>query len=90
MAYQPRVVDRELQMRLEASGAVVIEGPEGVRKDGDRLAESHAAKCSSTSMPTRGLPPPSHRTSCLRRGTAPHRRVADGAHDLESHPSCHR
>src|SRR3989304_9726197 len=32
MAYQPRVVDSELHRRLEATGAVVIEGPKACGK----------------------------------------------------------
>jgi predicted AAA+ superfamily ATPase len=32
MAYQPRVVDSELKMRLESTGAVVIEGPKACGK----------------------------------------------------------
>ena len=32
MPYQPRVVDRELRVRLEATGAVVIEGPKACGK----------------------------------------------------------
>lgn len=32
MAYQPRVVDNELRMRLESTGAVVIEGPKACGK----------------------------------------------------------
>ena len=40
MTYHPRIVDRELAERLAATGAVVIEGPRGLRQDDHGATES--------------------------------------------------